>query len=114
MLPQSRIGRPLAVGWLLACVAVLVFGYEQKVVHDMPEVFILFMAILSFPLGFLVLPVTAMAWAALVGVVGSTYVAFRNELPLWLAAVALGYWQWFVVLPQITSWLRSRRERGDA
>ena len=30
MLPQSRIGRPLAVGWLLACVAVLVFGMSKK------------------------------------------------------------------------------------
>ena len=114
LLPSSRIGRVLAVLWLLACAAALLFGYQQRAVHDMPVALGLFMAALSFPLGLLALPVIGTIWPAVVGAFGSTYVPFRDVLPLWFIAVAAGYWQWFIAFPRFAQWLKSRQSQRDA
>ena len=114
MLPSSPFGRALALAWLLACAAALLFAYEQRGVHDMPLALLVFMAARSFPLGLVVLPVVGTIWPTVVSTFGSSYVPFCDELPLWLAAVVVGYWQWFIVIPRLAQWLKSRRTQRDA
>ena len=78
----------------------------------MPVAFIWFMIFLSFPVGFVV----AFVFGLLISTVGAAadipYVPFWHELPFWLAAVAAGYLQWFVLLPALMRFvLRAWRRR---
>ncbi|MDP3356854.1 MAG: hypothetical protein Q8M51_13475 [Polaromonas sp.] len=98
MFPRSTVGRLVASLWLAACIGVLVFGYVQQHIHDMPVAFTWLMIYLTFPVG--------MAGAAFVGMassflseVGVPYHPFWHLMPYWLVLVVLGYAQWFVVLP---------------
>lgn len=78
----------------------------------MPVAFIWFMIFLSFPIGLVV----TFLFGLLVSTVGAAidipYVPFWHELPLWLAAVAAGYFQWFMLLPALARGaLRAWRQR---
>jgi hypothetical protein len=112
LVPRNFPARALALLWLLLCFAVLVFGFVQRSIHDMPVAFIWFMIFLSFPVGFVV----AFVFGLLISTVGAAaeipYVPFWHELPFWLAAVAAGYLQWFVLLPALMRFvLRAWRRR---
>ena len=102
LVPRSSPARALALLWLVLCLSVLVFGFVQRNVHDMPAAFIWFMMFLSFPIGFVVALVFGLLISTVGTVVAILYVPFWHELPLWLAAVAAGYLQWFVLLPALT------------
>ncbi len=99
MAPKTWLGRLLAMAWLLACVAVLVFGYEQRAIHDMPVAFTWFLLVLAFPVGSLAMVVVGVGFGTLTTLVGLQYQPFWHELPIWIAVVVIGYWQWFVLLP---------------
>ena len=92
---HSKLGRALARLWLALYIAVLVFGFVQRDVHDMPIAFTWFLLLLSFPLGSLAVVLIGVA----LGSSGLQYFPFWSEVPLWLAAVAIGYLQWFVLVP---------------
>ena len=100
--------------WVSACLGVLYFGYVQRAIHDMPVAFTWFMVILSFPLGIPGVLIAGLGWPALMHSLGYPYAPFRDELPIWVLAFVLGYWQWFVLLPGAARWLASRRKRGEA
>ena len=101
LLPRSLVGKILATVWLALCFSVLAFGYVQRAVHDMPEAFILFMVYLSFPIGAAIALTVATGLNWVYQLIGLPYVPFRDEVPFWLVAVLVGYWQWFRLLPWI-------------
>jgi hypothetical protein len=108
VIPHGLIGRALAVVWLGLCVAVLVFGFVQREIHDMPIVFVWFLVFLSFPLG-----AGAVVFLGIVmGSSDANYVPFWSELPLWLVAVLVGYWQWFILVPALVRKIWSRRSHA--
>ncbi len=112
--PHSRLGRSLALLWLLACLALLAFAYLKKSEPDMPVTFTWLLIALSFPIG---LPVGAavgisMSWAY--ANAGLPYDPFLDLLPSWLLMALTGYLQWFVGLPMLRRRLvRARGLRAD-
>jgi hypothetical protein len=106
--PRGILGRVLAVLWLMSCVAVLIFGFTAREVHDMPIAFVLFLVLLSFPLGAAAVVVLGVT----LGASGITYIPFWSEVPLWCAAVLIGYWQWFVLVPSLARIFLSRRDHA--
>jgi len=112
--PRSLHGRVAAVTWTLLCLGVLAFGYVQREIHDMPVAFVWLMLILSFPLGGFGVLVAGVAWGSLIDSLGLTYQPFRDELPVWLFAFVVGYWQWFVLVPRFARWLSSNRSKSAA
>jgi hypothetical protein len=81
--------------------ALLVFAFAQQSVHDMPVAFTWLMIFLTFPVGLVGAPLVGVVWSSLARALGFAYQPFVDLLPTWLALVALGYAQWFVVLPAI-------------
>lgn len=104
-IPQTTIGRALATLWLASSIAVLVFGFVQREVHDMPVAFAWFLIFLSFPLG----AGAVVAVGVAMGASSVEYVPFWSEVPLWLAAVVVGYFQWFVLVPAVARRILRRR-----
>jgi hypothetical protein len=91
----------LALAWLAACVAVLVFASERFDSSELDRTFFPMMFGLTFPVGIV---------AAIVGLV--IYLPFYYFVPLapggaylyllmWVVMVGAGYWQWFVALPHV-------------
>jgi hypothetical protein len=101
LIPKSRIGKVLATVWLMSCVAVLVFGFVQRDIHDMPIAFTWFLFFLSFPIGSVAVAVIGYLTGAVTLEFGLNYYPFWNELPMWVTGVIVGYLQWFVVVPLI-------------
>jgi len=81
--------------WLLLCVSVLVFGWIQRDIHDMPEAFSYFMIALTFPAGFL----AALSGSFISQAFNTPYSPFWDLVPFWFLATVLGYMQWFIILP---------------
>jgi len=98
--PKTWLGRLLAIAWLVACMAVLIFGYEQRSIHDMPVAFTWLLLGLAFPVGSLAVVLVGVGLGALTSLVGFQYQPFWHELPIWISAVVVGYWQWFIFLPR--------------
>lgn len=93
------IGRTILFLWVTACLAVLVFSFAQRDVHDMPVAAFWFMVLLAFPSGLLAVALAGYAASEISRVLGVPYEPFAGFLPMWLAGVAVGYWQWFVAIP---------------
>jgi hypothetical protein len=106
--PRGIVGRALAVLWLTSCVAVLIFGFTAREVHDMPIAFVWFLVLLSLPLGAVAVVVLGVA----LGSSGITYIPFWSEVPLWCAAVLIGYWQWFVLTPALARKFLNRKSHA--
>lgn len=110
IVPKTWIGRLLAVAWLAACIGVLLFGYEQRAIHDMPVAFTWFLLVLSFPVGSLAVVAVGVSLGSLATALGLQYQPVWHELPIWIAAIVVGYWQWFMFLPREASNYLSRRK----
>jgi hypothetical protein len=116
--PHNLIGRLLLALWLAACVAVLIFAFNAREIHDTDIAFLSLMLVLTFPIGY--------AFAALVGVVFYALNSmfgivvpggFIPNLLSWVFFVAAGYFQWFIVVPWLYKKLRSHltlRSSGTA
>ena len=74
----------------------------------MPEAFAGLMIYLSFPIGILGVIVGGVSTSALSGFFNLTYRPFWDVVPIWIAATALGYIQWFIAVPLIWKKLRAR------
>ncbi len=98
----------LRIGWLLACVALLVWFFASEA-SDIHVVFGYGLALLAFPIGVAVLWI----WGAFALLLHN---AFELDLPraangvLWALVVIAGDWQWFRLLPR----LLARRRAGPA
>ncbi len=110
ILPTSRIGHSLLFIWLIACLATLVFAFVQREIHDASIVFAYLMIFLTFPLGY--------ALAAFVGAISFGLYStmgivmpdgFIPNLVWWVMFVAVGYLQWFVLVP----WLFRKLHRSS-
>jgi hypothetical protein len=66
--------------------------------HDMPVAFTWLLILLTAPAGFLAMVVAKITVSEALGL---AYHPFFSVLPLWVAAVFAGYFQWFVVVPWI-------------
>ena len=108
--PKSTIGRIAAVIWLCLCLGVLVFGYLERSLQGMAVAFTWLMVVLSFPLGIIGVMVAGIGWSSLLQSLGYPYQPFRDELPIWVFAVVIGYCQWFVLLPRFARRLVSLRK----
>jgi hypothetical protein len=90
--------RGLKVGWLLVQSALA--GWFLLSTASDRQVIFLFVLALSFPAGFL--PVFAVVPLAVV--VDSTAgidIWLPANIAIWVGTVAIGYWQWFVLLPRL-------------
>ena len=94
-IPKAIKEKKIARAWLLLCVAVLVFGWMQRDIHDMPEAFGYLMMALTFPIGFL----AAISGSYISQTSNIPYNPFWDLMPFWLASTVLGFIQWFVILP---------------
>lgn len=100
ILPHSILGRFLLGLWFAACVAVLVFAFVQRDVHDTDIGVVWFMIFLTLPVGY------GLA-AFLGGVLLLLYETFGLVVPggflfnslWWFLFVAAGYCQWFLIVP---------------
>lgn len=95
------LGRIFLLLWVAACLAVLVFSFAQRDVHDMPVAAFWLMVFLSFPSGLFAVGFSGYATSETTRVLGIPYEPFAGFVPMWLAGVAVGYWQWFVAVPWI-------------
>ena len=77
------------------------FGFIQRDSHDMPVAFLWLLVGLAFPVGFIGLSVVGGVWTGISTHLGLTYSPFLDLLPYWFVIVALGYIQWFYVLPKV-------------
>lgn len=112
LLPSSVVARLLASLWLCFCLAVLVFGYGQQDIHDMPVAFTWLMLLLSFPLGLLGVGLDYLIVEPVASALSLPYHPFFSLLPSWFAMTIAGYFQWFKILPKSVSWLcRALRNR---
>ena len=93
--------------------SVLIFGYVQQGIHDMPVAFTWLMIFLSFPLGFLGIGFDYLVIEPLGKAMGLSYHAFFSLFPSWLAMTVLGYLQWFKLVPKaIVMLARAVRKRA--
>ena len=88
------------IAWLSLCIIALTFPLRDFHNGEAHALFGIYMVILTFPVGF--------ALVNLVVLIGFSLDRFfglalpPNEvmlIPLWLSFVALGYYQWFVLVP---------------
>jgi hypothetical protein len=113
ILPRSAFGRSLLGLWFAVCVAVLVFAFVQRDIHDTDIAVAWFMIFLTLPIGY--------ALAALLGFVFMlVYETFGLVVPggflfnslSWLLFVAVGYFQWFLIVPWAYRKVRKNRRPG--
>jgi hypothetical protein len=115
--------------WLALCLLALAPGLylaDGSPTSHADEVTLLVMLVLSAPLSFIV-PVVYAAFAFLIRRTFSMSIApsgvwyLLHLLVNWVALVAVGYWQWFVLVPRAVRYAREGRrgpepespERGD-
>jgi hypothetical protein len=90
--------------WIVACVAVLAFAIVKRGYDDIDIAFTYFMLFLTFPAG-LAVGLLFGGLSSFVSIPGGiTFVAFA-----WPTFLIVGYFQWFVVLPNIIRWLKARQ-----
>jgi hypothetical protein len=111
LIPRSKLGRALALLWLLPCIALLIFAYVQREIHDMPVAFTWLLIMWTFPAGMVVVLPAALSARILTPLLsGAQYDPFLESLVSWLLMVPAAYAQWFVVLPTLARRWRRKRE----
>ena len=103
----------LRTGWLMLAGLVLIVvvgGYDGTPNSDVELSLIGSMMVLSFPSAWLVGAVFSLTYMLLGSccdvVIKTSYLVLILE---WLALSAVGYWQWFVLIPSIVRKWRARR-----
>jgi len=105
--PQSAKGKAFMVLWLIACLAVLVASYIERNTSEWGMVVHLLMIVLTFPSGY---AFDVFVFAPVFRFLMAHEIFFLNErgfipyLIAWSFFVAVGYLQWFVLVP----WLARR------
>ena len=98
--PRSRAGRILLGVWLAACLAVLLFAFIQRNVHDTDIAFGYFMLFLTFPVGVGVAAIAGVTFKVLYDLSGIVVPGgFVPNLVTWVVLVLAGYFQWFIAVP---------------
>ena len=98
--PRSVFGRILLVLWIVACIAVLIFAFIQRDIHDTDIAVAWFMIFLTFPIGYGLAALLGFVFMLLHEVFGLVIPGgFVLNSLWWLLFVAGGYFQWFVLIP---------------
>jgi hypothetical protein len=86
--------------WLSACLAVLVFAFVQRTIPDADIVFSYLMLFLTFPIGYVFLLFLGSIFEVLFNFAGTVVPGgFAFSLCVWPLFVAVGYFQWFQMIP---------------
>jgi len=108
--PRTRKGRICLALWFVGCLAVLVDGYIERNTPEWGMVLALLMIVLTFPAGY---AFDVLVFAPVFRFLMAHGIYFLNQrgfVPIlisWLFFVAVGYLQWFVLIP----WLARRLTR---
>lgn len=74
--------------------------------------FTIYLCILTFPLGLIVpafwMLIALLASGTKIGVMLEN--GHLNNFLLWISFVAVGYWQWFILLPKIIKKVKAKKE----
>jgi hypothetical protein len=118
ILPHNWIARFLLALWLAACVAVLVFAFDARDIHDTDIAFAYLMLFLTFPIGYVFAALAGVVFYALNSMFGIVVPGgFVLNLVSWVFLVVIGYFQWFIAVPWLYRKLRSHltlRSSGTA
>jgi len=79
--------------------AVLVFAFTQRAIHDMPIAAFWLVVFLSAPLGLFAAAASGYGVSLLSQELNIPYDPFLSFIPIWFAAVVSGYIQWFIFVP---------------
>ena len=104
ILPRTIIGKILFALWLGACIAVLVFDFIQRQIHDTDLAFLWFMIYLTFPSGYVLAGTLGAIFFLISKVFGDALSipgGFLPNLLFWPLFVVVGYYQWFVIVPAL-------------
>jgi hypothetical protein len=100
----------LAASWVAACVVVLVYAFVQRGMGEINGAFAYMMVVLTFPSGLLVFYAVSLSGIPfLIGVGAAPFLSAGGLVVVWLALTALGFVQWFVLLPWALARLRGDR-----
>jgi len=106
------------IAWIWTALALAVLAYCQFVFDGKPNsdaenVLIVLMGILSFPSSFLAGAIAVGIAFACERLFGSPLPTSRSEMFVnWALFFAMGYLQWFVLVPRIWSRWRARKNEG--
>lgn len=116
---RRYVGKWLRLLWVLLCITVIVVTFiiydGTPATRDAELILIYGMMMLSFPAGQIIALIFAALGYALetVGLglaIPSGYSGFLCE---WVVFFAVGYVQWFIVVPFFVRWLRARGQRRE-
>lgn len=99
-----------ATVWLLAATGLLLFAWQQQGIHDMPVAFFWLLVFLTMPLGFPVIALVGVLTSLIEAIFGIPYNPFWDLVPVWLFGTAVGYVQWFILIP--FGWRKRRASRA--
>jgi len=96
-LPQSVLGRSLLGLWFAVCIAVLVFAFVQRDIHDTDIAVVWF---LTLPIGYGLTAFLGFVFMLLYETFGVVVPGgFLFNSLLWVLFVVVGYFQWFLIVP---------------
>ena len=107
-MPTSKTGKTVAVIWLISCSLLLIFAYLQRDIYDMPVAFTWMILLISGPIGFILAPAIGMSAYYFYELFEIVYNPFLDVLLTWLVLVPAGYVQWFIVVPKLFKWSKSK------
>jgi hypothetical protein len=98
--------------WILLAVVVLSVSLANFDRESNPDISIFLfygMVVLSFPTGLILAAILSIATIGLHSVFGVEIASnFGSIVVMWLAFLAVGYWQWFVLVPYLRLRLKNR------
>src|SRR5690348_8600379 len=103
LLPKHPVSRRMAMAWLLACLATLIVMLARVELHDDRTALSTLVPLywLSLPLGHAGVLIVIRIKTTLY-VSGAAPGILAEGMMQWIALGALGYTQWFVLLPLVT------------
>jgi len=113
--PRTPKGRIILALWLIACLAVLIDGFIERNTSEWDTVFLISMTVLTFPAGY---AFDVLVFFPVFRFLMDHETYFLNQrgfiplLILWPFFVAVGYLQWFVLIPWLARRLTRWFERG--
>ena len=107
----KKLIRALWIGATILVLAITLYAFDGKPNSDIGVFFAWCMLILSFPSGLLVPLVHVALFDGLSIPVETSYLSLVLD---WIGFFALGYMQWFVLLPWLSRKWKTMRARGAA
>lgn len=95
--------------WLFACVLVLLVPMRDIHNGEAHILFVMLMIVLTFPIGYVLISMMGLAGFLMDRYLGAALPSNEVMLgPLWLLLLMAGYYQWFVWMPRLWSFIRGK------